>query len=135
MSYLSLNVRASISSGSLSGDGNNRIHRRNIIKQLNNIFYDRKKNKLCGNELRSIVSGRKLSYDWIENKYNSILLIVYDRVWKIDHKKWDDMADFLNELYVGDQIREKIIDVKQDTTYTVELEVFPVFDNDGPYKT
>lgn len=126
MSYLSVNVKASSSSRENGARG--WAQKRNIIKRLNNIFYDSKKNKMCGGELKSLVCGRKLACDWAENKYNSMILIVYDKEWKVNNKKWDDMADYFNELYVADQMREKIVDMKSNSTYVIELDVYPVFD-------
>lgn len=129
MSYLSVNVKASMGRGvRRNGNGGGAAARRNLVNKLNNIFYGEKTNKLCGNELKSLVRGRKMEYDWVENKYNSMLLIVYDKEWKVDDRRWNDMADFLNELYVGDQIREKIIDIKSDSTFVIDLDVYPFFD-------
>lgn len=126
MPYLSLKVNAS------NNGGYTFAKRRQLVKKLNNIYYDEKKQTLSGKELKTLVCGRKLSYDWVENKYNSIMLIVHNKLWNVNAEKWTDMATFLNELYVGDQIREKIVDVKQeDDTYVLELDVFPFFDDDG----
>jgi hypothetical protein len=103
--------------------------RRKNIKKLNNIYYDGKKSVLSGYDLQQLVCGRKISYEWIENDPSKMLIIVHDKQWNISTSKWDEMAKWISEFYIEDQLKNKILDSRQEHgTIIVDLDIYPLYD-------
>lgn len=84
---------------------------------LNEIFH--KCDDLTGDELKSIVAGRRLQFSTEDPECISV--VIYQEMWETDDKMWNGVAEMLNTWSVGDQIR-KITPEENDIT-VVHLDI------------
>ena len=80
------------------------------IKKLNKIYYTC--NDLSSSELRILVNNRRLQFSQMDDYME---LIIYPEIWETDDIVWDGISEILNVWSVGDQVREKIIPLLDDT--------------------
>ena len=88
---------------------------REIVRNLNRLYYSCK--PLQAKELYEICKGRRLQFTQDDD---CIQMIVYSNQWRQDTETWSGMADILNTWSVGDQIRNKLANLPNET-YVIDL--------------
>lgn len=103
--------------------------RRNTVQKLNNIYYHGQiKKKLSGREVKKLVEGRKIAYEWVDDNPGQMALIIYDKMWTVDDEKWNQVAEWLTDLYVDEQLEDKVVKAWQANTFFVVFDVYPYYD-------
>ena len=100
------------------------------INKLNKLYYCSSLTKMTGQELRTLVQGRKVTLDQDMDDPDQLNVVVYKRDWKTPGRTWEDMACLLNTMCVQDQLREKVPLSRSDETYVVQVDLPPSFDED-----
>ena len=91
----------------------------NQMYMLNQLFH--KCDDLTGDELKSIVNGRRLQFN--TDNPECISITVYPDIWNTNDRMWNGMANILNMWSVGDQVRKIQVDRDSYNVTVVALDI------------